>query len=88
MINCTAAGANELIDKLPLEKLPQEAIWCDINYWMDAPPALAACQQRGLRTLTGLGMLIHQGLLSFELFTGYPVEPETLYALLDQNRQH
>ncbi len=86
IINCTAAGANGTIEHLPIHRLPEEAIWCDINYWMDEPPALGRCQTVGLRTLTGLGMLIHQGLLSFELFTGYPVEPETVYALLNHDK--
>jgi shikimate dehydrogenase len=82
IVNCTAAGASDVIATFNVNKLPESAVWCDINYWMEAPPGLAQCAQRDLRTVTGLGMLIHQGLLSFELFTGLPVEPEEVYALL------
>jgi shikimate dehydrogenase len=82
VINCTAAGTSELIETFDVKLLCESSLWCDINYWMEAPPALDQCKRRGIKTQTGLGMLIHQGLLSFELFTGYPVEPEPIYALL------
>ena len=82
-INCTASGTEALIGSFEFSLLSTQSIWCDINYWMTSPPGIARCQELGIRTHTGLGMLIHQGLLSFELFTGHPVEPERIYALLD-----
>ena len=44
---------------------------------------LEACAARGLRTSTGLGMLVHQGALSFALFTGHAVEARRLRAVLE-----
>jgi len=82
VINCTASGSSELIETFDVTHLGKDSIWCDINYWMDAPPALEQCRRHGIKTQTGLGMLIHQGLLSFELFTGHPVNPERIHALL------
>jgi shikimate dehydrogenase len=38
---------------------------------------LAAAQTRGLQTIDGAGMLLHQGVLAFEIWTGVraPIEP-------------
>ena len=86
VVNCLGGGAEELVEALPIERLPDSAIWVDANYWNPRPPRLAACQARGLRTSTGLGMLVHQGALSFELFTGHPVEASELRSILQKAR--
>ena len=82
VVNCLGSGAEGLVESLPIEVLGPEAIWVDINYWMDEPPRVAACAERGLATSTGIGMLVHQAALSFELFTGHPVDPEELRSVL------
>lgn len=82
VVNCLGGGAEAAVRALPIAALPPTAIWCDINYWMKEPPQLAACAARGLRTSNGLGMLLHQGALSFELFTGQPVEVAALRRIL------
>lgn len=82
VVNALGAGAEAAVRGLPVDGLPADAIWCDINYWMREPPQLAACAARGLRTSTGLGMLLHQGALSFELFTGTPIEARDLREIL------
>ncbi|MED5370977.1 MAG: shikimate dehydrogenase [Myxococcota bacterium] len=84
VVNCLGGGAESTVQALDLSPLPNHAIWCDINYWMDQPPKLAECAARGLRTSDGLGMLIHQGALSFELFTGHPVDPARIRAFLSK----
>ena len=78
VVNCLGPGAEALVRAIDVDALPASSVWCDINYWMDEPPRVAACAARGLRTLDGLGMLLHQGALSFELFTGHPVPVEEL----------
>ncbi len=82
VVNCLAGGAQALVEALPIEHLPADSIWCDVNYWMRDPPRLGACRDRGLRISEGLGMLLHQGALSFELFTGYPVTLADLRGVL------
>jgi shikimate dehydrogenase len=74
VVNATSGGAAEQVTKLSVDTLPSDAIWCDVNYWMPDPPNLAAARVRGLRVQDGLAMLAHQGALSFELFTGVPVD--------------
>jgi shikimate dehydrogenase len=86
VVNCLGGGTEALVESLPIAPLPSSAIWCDINYWMSAPPRLSACAARGLRTSSGLGMLVHQGALSFELFTGYPIAASELRDTLEAKR--
>ncbi len=44
----------------------------DLRYWPPEPPLLEAARQRGARTANGLGMLLHQASLAFELWTCAP----------------
>jgi shikimate dehydrogenase len=80
VVNCTSGAGSAVVAGFRVDRLPASAIWCDINYWMDEPPALAACKARGLGVQDGLPMLVHQGALSFELFTGLPVDPVLIQA--------
>jgi shikimate dehydrogenase len=73
VVNCTGGGAEGLVGALEPACLGPGASWVDINYWMPDPPGRAACEGAGVRFHTGLGMLVHQGALAFELFTGHPV---------------
>ena len=83
VVNCLGGGAEEQVNQLPIEQLDSRAIWSDINYWMNSPPQINACLEQGYAVSVGLGMLIHQGALSFELFTGHPVLPEELQQIVD-----
>ncbi len=73
VVNCLASGGEEAVRLFDVSSLPPQAIWADINYWMADPPQLEVCRTRGLRVSDGFGMLVHQGVISFELFTGEPV---------------
>jgi len=73
VVNCLASGGEEVVRRFDVSGLPPHVIWADINYWMAEPPQLAVCRAQGLRVSDGLGMLVHQGAISFELFTGEPV---------------
>lgn len=73
LINATAAG---LMGKgeldVPLERLPKGAIVSDIVYSPLETAFLKKAKALGLRTHSGIGMLVHQGAASFELWTGHP----------------
>ena len=56
-----------------------DAIVCDIVYRPLETPLLRAAAARGLRTVDGLGMLMHQAVPSFESFFG--VRPTVTGAL-------
>ena len=83
VVNCTAGGGVEMIASLDPAVLAPDATWVDVNYWMPEPPQQARCKELGLSFHTGHAMLIHQGALSFELFTGHPVTADDIRAFLD-----
>ncbi|MEE9613633.1 MAG: shikimate dehydrogenase [Thermodesulfobacteriota bacterium] len=71
LVNSTSAGmeGKDVLD-IPLEKLRPDAIVSDIVYSPLETALLKGAEKRGLRTHGGLGMLVHQGALGFELWTG------------------
>ncbi|MBI4752774.1 shikimate dehydrogenase [Candidatus Desantisbacteria bacterium] len=77
IINTTSAGMKQgdslLIDP---EWIRKGQIFYDIIYSPPETLLLQAAKARGARTINGLGMLIHQGALAFEIWTGCsaPVE--------------
>ena len=77
LINTTSAGMKQgdplLID--PMWIRAGQVVY-DIIYSPPETPLLQAAKARGARAINGLGMLIHQGALAFEIWTGCsaPVE--------------
>ncbi len=72
IINCTSLGmsgtGSDFGDLSFLDET--EAFLCDLIYNPWETAFLHYGKQRGLRTMNGMSMLICQGLLSFEIFTG------------------
>jgi shikimate dehydrogenase len=74
LINSTSLGMgakvpfNTLV--LSLDKLPKTAIVSDIVYKPLDTALLKSARREGLKVHKGLGMLIHQGAIAFELWTG------------------
>ncbi|MER9897477.1 shikimate dehydrogenase [Mesorhizobium sp. M0130] len=75
LVNTTALGmhGNEGLSADP-DRLPDRAIVTDIVYVPLETPLLAAAKARGLRTVDGLGMLLHQAVPGFERWFG--IRPE------------
>jgi shikimate dehydrogenase len=82
VVNCTAGDGARVVATLDPHALRPGATWVDVNYWMDEPPLRQACRDHGVSFHTGLGMLVHQAALAFELFTGHPVEAPVLEEIL------
>jgi shikimate dehydrogenase len=61
-----------------LDLLPAATLVADLTY-RDTDLLLAA-QRRGLKTVDGLPMLVHQGARAFELWTGSAAPVETMLA--------
>lgn len=83
LVNTTALGmAGDM--GLPADPawLPEHAIVNDLVYVPLQTPLLAAAAERGLRTVDGLGMLLHQAAPGFELWFGR--RPEVTTALRDR----
>jgi shikimate dehydrogenase len=75
LVNATSQG---MIGQAPLDlkldKLPKNALVNDIIYIPRETPLIAAARGRGNRTVTGLGMLLHQGIPAWKAWFG--VEPK------------
>lgn len=63
-------GAQAFADSLPIEALPDGAAVVDMVYKPLRTTLLARAEERGLQVVDGLGMLLHQGALAFEMWTG------------------
>ncbi len=82
LVNTTSVGMHGEFDApIALERLPDAALVTDIVYVPLETPLLAAARRRGLKTVDGLGMLLHQAVPGFEKWFG--VRPEVTPALRD-----
>lgn len=79
VINATSAGMAPQLDVLPidgiedidsLDFIDKDTAVVDMIYNPKHTLFLKEARKRGAKTMNGLGMLIHQGLIAHELFTG------------------
>ena len=71
IVNCSALGmAGQPALDISLDRAPSGALVTDIVYQPLQTPLLEAAAARGLRTVDGLGMLLHQGVPGFERWFG------------------
>ena len=76
-------GSAEFTAGLPLTELPNHASVVDLVYRPRQTSLLHAAEQRGLRGVDGLGMLLHQGAIAFEKWTGRAAPIAAMRAALD-----
>jgi shikimate dehydrogenase len=74
LVNCTPLGMkhSEVESRLPLQVglIPKGVLVYDVVYNPPETPFLAAARKARAQALGGLGMLVYQGALAFELWTG------------------
>lgn len=75
IVQATSGPGAAVVAGFDPSAVPPDAVWSDLNYWMDDPPLVRALTQRGVRVEGGLSMLVHQAALAFALFTG--ISPDT-----------
>jgi shikimate dehydrogenase len=75
VINATSLGHAGEHPELPPAMLLPGSLCYDLNYGNAAEPLRTYCRQAGIRYEDGLGMLVEQAALSFELWTGH--KPDT-----------
>lgn len=81
VINCTPLGVSPKVDAVPpviWEALHKDAIICDLVYIPLETRFMAEAKQRGHKTIGGLGMLIEQGAIAFEKWTGVKAPREIM----------
>jgi shikimate dehydrogenase len=75
LVNATNQGmVGQAALDLRLDKLPKSALVNDIIYNPRETPLIEAARARGNRTVTGLGMLLHQGIPAWRAWFG--IEPK------------
>src|SRR6476620_10348750 len=75
LVNATSQGmVGQAALDLRLDKLPKAALVNDIIYIPRETPLIQAARARGNRTVTGLGMLLHQGIPAWKAWFG--IEPK------------
>ena len=80
VVNTTSVGMHGTrFDDLDLARLPESAIVNDLVYVPLVTPLLADARTQSLRTVDGLGMLLHQAVPGFEAWFG--VRPAVTAAL-------
>lgn len=80
IINCSPVGMHPHTDNSPaadFDSVPPEAIVCDVIYNPLQTKFLRLGEQKGLRTMNGLPMFIHQGALTLEILLG--IKPPLTY---------
>jgi shikimate dehydrogenase len=71
VVNCSSVGLNgSSFERMELGLLPSSAVVTDLVYVPLETPLLAAARRRGLKTVDGLGMLLHQAAPGFEAWFG------------------
>ena len=84
LVNCTAAGLDggDSFASLPLDAGSVRNYRCvvDLVYTPSGTRLIDAAQRRGVATVDGLEILVGQGALSFERFTGRPAPVDVMRA--------
>ena len=85
LINATSIGHQGKHPDIAPELFNPGALMYDLNYGPAAEPLIDWCQQNNIRYRDGLGMLVEQAALAFELWTGNKPETQTVLAGLGKN---
>jgi shikimate dehydrogenase len=82
VVNTTPVGMHPMVEASPLapENLMAGQVVYDIVYAPERTRLIRDAEARGLKTVGGLGMLVHQGRASFEIWTGIKPEAQAYYA--------
>jgi shikimate dehydrogenase len=85
LIHCTSSGldaSKPMFKGLPLAADDLAGYDCvvDLLYTETGTPLIRAARERGIAAVDGLELLVRQGALSFELFTGVKAPVEAMHA--------
>jgi shikimate dehydrogenase len=80
-VNATSIGLYPAVDAMPpvdFAAASPDLLVCDAVFNPPETRLLAAARARGLRVLDGLSMLVYQGVIGFELWTGCPAPEQVM----------
>lgn len=72
IVNATPVGQEGEEPLVPTHAIRPDAAVVDLVYHPPATPLVVEASRQGARAFGGLGMLVHQAALAFEIFTGEP----------------
>lgn len=87
LVNATSIGLFPHVDAMPdvsLAAAPQSLLVCDAVFNPAVTRLLALAKDRGLPTLDGLSMLVYQGVIGFELWTGVKAPEDVMKEALQK----
>ncbi len=85
LVNATSIGMYPNVDAMPsvdLSGAPRTMLVCDAVINPPDTPFLRAARKQGLETLDGLAMLVYQGVIGFELWTGQQAPEQVMKTAL------
>lgn len=85
LINATCVGLHPHGDECPdvdFDGVTPSMTVCDVIFNPVDTPFLREAARRGARTIDGLGMLVNQGCINYELWTGQKAPRDVMYAKL------
>lgn len=85
IINTTKVGMYPDIEKMPIEinAINKKLIACDIIYNPIKTKFLKSMQEKNCDIMTGVGMMVNQGVESFRIWTGKVPQRDQLYNLIN-----
>ncbi len=85
IVNTTSVGMKPEDPVLfDYSKISEGITVVDIIYNPPETPLLKVAKERGCKTVNGLGMLVHQGAVAFEIWTGEKAPVETMREVLER----
>lgn len=85
LVNATSVGLHPHGNDCPdvdFETIHPEMVVCDVVFNPVNTAFLMRAAERGARTIDGLGMLVNQGCINYELWTGMKAPREVMYKKL------
>lgn len=87
VVNATSIGLYPEVSAKPrlnYDSLTARMVVCDVIPNPPRTPFLAEAEARGAKTLDGLGMLVYQGAIAFQMWTGHEAPVEVMHQALAQ----
>lgn len=87
LVNATSIGLYPDVNAMPdvsLDAAKPDLLVCDVIPNPPDTPLIKLAQARGLRTLNGLSMLVYQGVIGFELWTGHKAPEAVMKQALER----
>ncbi len=86
LVNATSIALYPDVDAMPdilLDGARSDLLVCDVIPNPPVTPLIRAAQARGMRTITGLPMLVYQGAIGFEMWTGVTAPVDAMKQALE-----